>query len=236
LVIVAIVLIGLLVTGAGLLYHLPKGDRAFGRSVADGLLQVAFLVLAGTVLDRLIKSINGARDKEHERRDKRMDLMRRMREAHVRIANAQRHIYASPSRRTYRDQMRVFMLTIPELEDIERDVAATTDLFCKESNDKEDIREGIRKLVEYLNTGYHEYAEWNRGKVQQEWSREAGMDWIAKLGDSRCGMPKEYMDELTKSKGKIRSYVYGDGIGENEPDACTATVAGRVGALHNHGR
>ena len=194
LAIVAIVLIVLLVRGAWLLYHLSNGDRAFGRSAADGLLQVAFLVLAGTVLDWLIKRINRARDKEHEERDKRMDLMRRMREAHVRIANAQRLIYACPSSEAYREQMRVFMLVIPELEDIERDVAATIDLFCKEPKDKEDIQKGVCEIVKYLNAGYYEYAAWSRKEVKKAWSSEADMEWIAKLGDSRCGMPREYMD------------------------------------------
>lgn len=89
LVIVAIVL---LIGGAWLLYDHTKGGQAFGRSAADLLLQLAFLVLAGTVLDGLIKRINRERDNEQELRNKRMDLMRRMRDAHVRIANAQRLI------------------------------------------------------------------------------------------------------------------------------------------------
>ena len=117
--------------GAWLLYA-TKGNKTFGRSVADLLLQLAFLLIAGTVLNWLIKRINKQRDKEQELRNKRMDFMRRMREAHVRIANAQRLIYANPSPETYNEQMRVLMLVTPELEDIERDIAATTDLFCKE--------------------------------------------------------------------------------------------------------
>ena len=141
----AIVAIVLLVGAAWLLYGHTKGTEAFGRSAADFLLQLAFLVLAGTVLDGLIKRINRARDREQELRDKRMEFMRRMRTAHVRIANAQRLIYACPSPETYSEQMRALMLVIPELEDIERDVAATTDLFCKEPTDKQHIRRGSMK-------------------------------------------------------------------------------------------
>ena len=81
------------------------------------------------MLDALIKRINEQRDKEQELRNKRMDFLRRIREAHVQIANAQRLIRADRMPKTYSEQMRVLMLVTPELEDIERDIEATTDLF-----------------------------------------------------------------------------------------------------------
>jgi len=220
LVIVAIVA---LVGAAWLLYHHTKGSGSFGRSAADILMQLAFLVLAATVLDGLIKRINRARDKEQELRNKRMDLMLRMREAHVRIANAQRLIYACPSREIYSEQMRVFMLVTPKLEDIERDVAATTDLFCKEPTDKEEIQKGINEIVKYLDQGYDQYADWGKKEVDRTWIR-ADMGWIAQLLDSQRGMPEEYFDALTKSKGKIRSYVYGDGIDDAETESDKAAA------------
>jgi hypothetical protein len=37
-------------------------------------------------------------------------------------------------------------------------------------------------------------------------------------------MPEEYFDALTKSKGTIRSYVYGDGIDEGETESDTAAA------------
>jgi hypothetical protein len=222
LVIAAIVL---LVGAAWLLYDHTRGSGSFGRSAADILMQLAFLVLAGTVLDGLIKRINRARDKEQELRNKRMDLMLRMREAHVRIANAQRLIYACPSREAYSEQMRVLMLVTPELEDIERDVAATTDLFCKNHTDKEDIQKGINKIVKYLDDGYDQYAAWGKKNVDRTWIPQAGTGWIAQLLNSQRGMPKEYFDALTESKGKIRSYVYGDGIDEAETESDTAPAA-----------
>jgi hypothetical protein len=221
----AIVAIVALVGGAWLLYGHATGGGAFGRSAAGLLMQLAFLVLAGTVLDALIKRINRARDKEQELRNKRMDLMRRMREAHVSIANAQRLIYACPSRETYSEQMRVLMHVTPQLEDIERDIAATTDLFCKEPMDKEGIQKGINEIVKYLDEGYDQYATWGKREVDRAWIPQANMGWIAELLASQRGMPDRYFDALTESKGRIRSYVYGDGVDKAEPKSGTVTTA-----------
>ena len=50
------------------------------------------------------------------------------------------------------------------------------------------------------------------------------MGRIAQLLDSQRGMPEEYFDALTKSKGKIRSYVYGDGIDDAETESDKAAA------------
>ena len=136
-----------------------------------------------------------------------MDFMRRMREAHVRIANAQRLIYANRSPKTYSEQMRVFMLVTPKLEDIEADIAATTDLFCNE--DKAKIQGGIRDIVAYLDKGYDEYAKWRRSTEDYETLCQSEPGWLCELIKAPRLMPKEYVCALNKSKGTIRSYVYG---------------------------
>ena len=199
--------LAVLVGGAWLLY--AKGDTAFGRSFADLLLlQLALLLIGGTAFKSLIRHMNKQRDKEQELRNKRMDFMRRMREAHVRIANAQRLIYANRSPRTYSEQMRVLMLVTPKLEDIERDIAATTDLF--KPGDKEEIQEGINDIVAYLDEGYDEYAKWRRNStVDYETLRQRKPGWLSKLVECGRCMPEKYLCALSKSKGTIRSYVYG---------------------------
>ena len=164
----AMVIAGVLVGGAAVVYATTKGDKPFGRSAADLLLQLAFLLVAGTFLKWLIDRINKEHDKDQEFRSKQMDFLRRMREAHVRIANAQRLIRADPSPKTYSEQMRALMLVTPELEDIERDVAATTDLFCKEPADKENIQDGIKEVVDYLDDAYYQYAAWDKSGDSNE--------------------------------------------------------------------
>jgi hypothetical protein len=91
-VILAVAIITASIVGAGLLYAHTKGAKPFG-SYANLLLQLAAFIVAGLILTPLIEHINKQRDK----RSKRMDLLRRMRESHVRIANAQQLIYADRS-------------------------------------------------------------------------------------------------------------------------------------------
>src|SRR5262249_15441477 len=79
------------IVGAALFYGHATGAKPLG-SYADLLLQLAAFIFAGLILTPLIEYINKQRDK----RGKRMDFLRRMRGSHVRIANAQRVIYASP--------------------------------------------------------------------------------------------------------------------------------------------
>jgi hypothetical protein len=223
LVIGLVVAIGVLVGVAWLLYHYTKGDRTFSHSLADVLLQVAFIVLAGAVVTELIgrdrrardkeeedrnKRINTARDEEQDRRNKQMNFMRRMREAHVRIADVQRLLYADPSPETYRQQMRVLMLVTPKLEDIEADIAATTDLF--KPGDREEIQKGIGEIVAYLNEGYGQYVKWRRNRtVDYNALRGTKNEWLGELIKCKECMPNRYTLALKKSKGKIRSYVYG---------------------------
>ena len=203
--------LAVLVVGAWLLYAYTKGNTDFGRSFADLLLlQLALLLIVGTALNSLIRHMNKQRDKEQELRNKRMDFMRRMREAHVRIANAQRLIYANRSPKTYSEQMGVFMLVTPKLEDIEADIAATTDLFCNE--DKAKIQGGIKDIVAYLDKGYDQYAKWRRSTRSStedyETLCQSEPGWLCELIKTPRLMPEEYVCALNKSKGMIRLYVY----------------------------
>ena len=177
------------------------------------------VLLAGTFLKWLIDLVNKEHDKDQEVRSQQMDFLRRMRKAHVRIANAWRLIRADPSLETYSEQMRALMLVTPRLEDIGRDVAATTNLFCKE--DKGSIQDGIKEIVAYLDEGYEQYATRDKsGDGNETFSHLANTGWLAELLESKQGMPKRYECALDKSKGKIRSYVYG-GVPTSRPTPWT---------------
>jgi hypothetical protein len=178
-VIFAVAIITASILGAGRFYAHTKGTKPF-VSYANLLLQLVAFIVAGLILTPLIDYINKQRDK----RSKRMDFLRRMRESHVRIANAKQLIYADPSPETYRQQMRVLMLVTPKLEDIEQDVAATTDLFCKKRGDKEGIQEGISEIVDYLNEGYDQYAKWQRDTERQR-NRTAEIQRSSRNGMAR---------------------------------------------------
>jgi steroid delta-isomerase-like uncharacterized protein len=201
LTIAAIAIIPVLVLSAEYLYAHTKDDKAFFGSFANLLVQGAGLIAAGLILTPLIKHIT-------TRRQQRIDFMHRIREAHVRIANAQRLIHADRSYTTYSEQMRVLMQVTPKLEDIERDIAATTDLF--KPGDKTKIQKGINEIVAYLDKGYDQYAEWcNDEDCDSLRQRKPG--WLGELVKCRRSMPAEYERALDKSKGTIRCYVYGRG-------------------------
>ena len=198
--IVVIAIILLLVASAELIHFFTTEDKALGIP-ADLLLQGAGLVAAGLILTPLIQRIN-------KFRNQRLDFMLRIREAHVQIANAQRLIYADRSCTTYSEQMRMLMRVTPKLEDIERDIAATTGLF--KPADKVAIQEGIKEIAAYLDKGYDQYAEWCHGG-DYETLRQRKPGWLGELVKCRRSMPEEYGRALDKSKGTIRCYVYGGG-------------------------
>ena len=206
--IIGVVAIILFLVGIAEWIHFStKEDKAFGIPAAL-LLQGAGVIIAALILTPLIQRIN-------KYRNQRMDFMLRIREAHVQVTNAQRLIYADQSCTTYSEQMRVLMRVTPKLEDIERDIAATTGLF--KPKDKEAIQEGIKEIVDYLDEGYDQYAEWYRGgDCETLPQREPG--WLSELVKCRRRMPEAYGRGLDKSKGKIRCYVYGGGTDKTTPE------------------
>ncbi len=185
---------------AELIHFFAKEDKAFGIP-AELLLQGAGVITAALILTPLIQRIN-------KFRNQRMDFMLRIREAHVQVANVQRLLYADRSCTTYSEQMHVLMRVTPKLEDIERDIAATTGLF--KPGDKATIQAGIKEIVAYLDKGYDQYAEWSHGG-DCETLPQSEPGWLSELVKCRRSMPEVYGRGLDKSKGKIRCYVYGGG-------------------------
>jgi hypothetical protein len=71
--------------------------------------------------------------------------------------------------------------------------------------------------VAYLDDGYDQYADWSKsGGGDETFSHQAETPWLAELLRSERGMPKRYGCALNRSKGKIRSYVYGGRIDKGE--------------------
>jgi hypothetical protein len=177
-------------------------ENTFGRQLAETLLQLAVVSAGGALLDIVAKSLATLRTDV----DKRRDLLTRMRNAHVRIAHARRLLAAADSKKTYVDQMGQFLLIIPELEDIEQDVAASRRLFTE--RDRKQICAGIRQIVCYLERLCDEYACWAT-------SRSHGSRWREQpeiadfLKEKR--FPVEYDVGISLSKGVIRDYVFGYG-------------------------
>lgn len=218
----------------------------FASNFASNLLQAAIIVTGGAVLTMLVKTheerraasdqdresarvhhelvIGKERAKSEQDREKRRELFRRMRTAHVRIAHAQRLIRAEGDPRTYTEQMQALMLVARDLEEVREDVSVTQGLYS--NGDRDAIVYGIAKILIFLDEGVNEYVAWSNGKDRlPEWDHRENR-WLATLikpwpsqaatldprdpgWQPADGMPPKYDDGLMLSKGKMRKYVYG---------------------------
>jgi hypothetical protein len=189
----------ILVLWARYLYPRSSVDT-FKRQFSEDLVFLAVVSVGGALLDIVARSLATIRTDM----DKLRDLLTRMRDAHVRIAHAKRLLEAARSKRIYVAQMRELMLIIPELEDIERDVTASKRLFA--GRDKEQICCGISQIVNYLERLCDEYVRWARSRAPRPpWRSQREISDFIK----GKAFPDEYYGALSRSKGIIRSYVYG---------------------------
>jgi hypothetical protein len=211
----------LLVTAA-LLWSLSDA-RTFWRAVAENSLGAAVVVVGAAVLASLLQGLDARRDEREQDRRKRLELLVRLRAAHVRISHARRVMRAENNPRAYEERMRDLMLVVPELEEIREEVKASTGLY--EGNDKTNIMGGIAQIVEFLDAGYREYTDWCRLSKNRPDTDPRRGPWLARLVDDwpppsskktmdpewapQDSMPPEYDAALSISKAKMREYIYG---------------------------
>lgn len=146
-----------LLVAAALLWSLSDA-RTFWRALAENSLGAAVVVVGAAVLASLLQGLDARRDEREQDRRKRLELLVRLRAAHVRISHARRVMRAENNPRAYEERMRDLMLVVPELEEIREEVKASTGLY--EGNDKTNIMGGIAQIVEFLDAGYREYTDW----------------------------------------------------------------------------
>jgi hypothetical protein len=193
-----------------------SGLESFRRKFAELLLQLALIVVIGALVNFLFDVYSARRALRKQEDDRRVELLRRVRAAHVTIAYAQRLIAAHDSGLTYTKQLRDLMVVTFELEDIAEDVRAAGNLF---EPDDAMIISGIGGIVQFLNVGAKEYDRCH-GYVYNDAKSGRGlsvtinkheMSWIKDFVESRrspLGFPRLYWDSLTMSKGKMREHVY----------------------------
>jgi hypothetical protein len=200
---------------AGLSFN-GSGPESFRRKFAESLLQLALIVVIGALINFLFDVYSARRTLREQENDRRVELLRRVRAAHVTIAYAQRLIAAHDSGLTYTKQLRHPMAVTFELEDIAEDVRAAGNLFKPYDAT---IISGIEGIVKFLDHGAEEYAQHHgdvdndaeSGKDLTATIREREMSWIKNFVESRKsppGFPRLYWDSLTMSKGEMRKRVY----------------------------
>lgn len=188
--------------------------ESFARAFADLLLQLALIVVLGTVVKIIVDRYAERRARLEREHTQRLELLRRMRAQHVKVAFAQRLMCAHQSGKTYTEQMRAMMIVGAELEDLAEDVKATGDLF---GNDQDEVIAGISAIVEYLNAGSDEYvvchakvdADAVANKNLPHMMATHEMVWVRDFTNAFPDLPAPYAEALTKSKGTMRQHAYG---------------------------
>jgi hypothetical protein len=223
-----VVVVVLLAIAAGLgwlawqLYD-SAAPRTFKSVIGSNLLHVAVIAIGGLVIGALLGGIQEMRAKRERDRARRLELLRRMRAAHVRIARAQRLLRADDSPGTYGKQMRALMAVARDLEEVREEVRVSGRLYKKP--DRRSIMWGIALILIFLERLSTEYTDWSnlasglKGKSRDNrWvadlvavrkSRGPALDPSDEDWAPTDVMPDDYECGITKSKGTMREYAYG---------------------------
>lgn len=226
-----VVLLSLLVVAAALVFvaysvYDENNPRGFPSEVATGvLLNGAVVITLGAVVTTILSFASEIRAHADRDADKMLELFRRMRGAHVRVALAQQILRAQHDARTYRKQMRALLSVVKDLEEVREEVKVSGHLYA--DGDRRSIMEGIALIIEYLQVGISEYVTWceQAGGQSHETRPQAEDAWVSVLVDQDTGrpkrdpgdedwepagqMPKAYDAGLDLSKRVMRACVYG---------------------------
>jgi hypothetical protein len=161
-------------------YYEGTAPNTFRSVLASNLLQGAVITIGAAVIATLLGLIQEMRAKRERDATKRLELFRRMRTAHVRIASTQRLLKADSNPKTYGKQMRALMVVARDLEEVREEVRVSGHLY--KEHDRRSIMEGIAMIIEFLEEGSSEYIQWcNRGPGLR--GRPRGIRWVA---DRHC--------------------------------------------------
>lgn len=124
------------------------GDKDSWQTVyASGVLNGAVVVVLGAAVTALLALVGELRARTERQRDKRLDLFRRMRGAHVRVALTQQILRAQPDGATYRERMRDLLQVIKDLEEIREEVKVSGKLYRAH---RTRIMHGIAQIIVFL--------------------------------------------------------------------------------------
>jgi hypothetical protein len=209
----AIVVAALLGVVARSLYDSASDSGGdFERKLGELILQLGVIVVVGAIFNALINWGMNQRAREKERRDKRLDFLKRVRAMHVTIESARTLLDAHRSPKTYSEQSRRLMELRPEVEEISEDLRASPKLF----QNQDAIRRGLAGIVAYLNQGREEYVK-HHTDVEAGYKRESlettmtrhGMEWLIDFIDGGDHYQQRYEQNLVASKEAMRLQVYG---------------------------
>jgi hypothetical protein len=192
---------------------------------ADGVLNGAIVVVLGAAVTALLALVGEVRARTERQRDKRLDLFRRLRGAHLRVALTQQILWTQRNGDVYRERMRDLLQVIKDLEEIREEVKVSGNLY---RGHRLLIMEGIAKIIAFLQEGIAEYHTWS--PTAEDDSKAPDDGWLTVLVEQldprhhseksklptshedwepKGNMPPDYDAGLFMSKLVMRAYVYG---------------------------
>jgi hypothetical protein len=223
--IVLLVIAATLVLVAQAVYN--KDDASgFPSVLATGvLLNGAVVVTLGAIVTTVLSIAAEIRSRRERAADKRLELFRRMRDAHVRMALIRQILLAQRDAATYHKQMRALQQVIKDMQEIREEVRVSGRLY--DHGDRRLIVKGIAQLIIYLQKGVSQYVTWCTpadGQTPETRPDKEGSWIVVLVADHDAGrttddpgnkdwepkghMPADYNEGLEQSKLIMRAYVY----------------------------
>ena len=189
----------------------PAGD--FYTKLGELVLQLAVIVIVGALAKIAVDWGASQRVRDLEKHEAQKEFMRRVRAMHVTVQNARDLMNAHQSAKTWGQQSRRLMQLRPDVEEISEDLKASHGLFAKQG----DIIEGLEGIILYLAAAGKEYvrshaavdAGYKAGRDFSDTLAHESMDWVSDFLAGGDGFSEKYEANLVKSKGAMRSEVYG---------------------------
>jgi hypothetical protein len=190
-----------------------KPPTDFYAKLGELALQLAVVVIVGAFVKELVEWGASQRARYAEKIEARKEFMRRVRAMHVAVQNARDLMNAHRSPKTWGEQSRRLMELRPEVEEISEDLKASGNLFANQIA----IVDGLEKIIAYLQSAGDEYVRSHdavdnghkTGRSLVSTLEEKSMTWVRDFMAGGEGYKANYEANLTKSKGAMRSEVYG---------------------------
>ncbi|TQV89430.1 hypothetical protein [Aliikangiella coralliicola] len=210
----ALILVAITLTVGWLFYsEAGKTIEDFYLKLGELSLQVAIIVIVGTIIKSLFDWSMSQHSRQVEVSESRKELMKRMRSVHVTIANARDLMVAHQSAKSWAEQSRRLLNLLPEVEDLAEDVKVSSGMF----KNRDSIVSGIEGIADYLNKCSSEYIEhhdavdsgYRKKQKLENTIVDNQMSWVKDFMDAGEFYQKEYLSNLDKSKGVMRTEIYG---------------------------
>jgi len=195
------------------LFELSGKGSDFTSKLGEHALQIAVIVLVGAAVKEFLEWRTNARANHALRVDLRADFLRRLRSVHMSVLNSRVLMRAHKSAKTWAEQSRRLIASIPELEEIAEDLRVAPALFGEH---QPSILNGLEGVVRYLERCREEYvashefvdSDWHSRKVLADTIDERRMSWAKDFLAAEGTFSSDYTRNLLNAKLPMRQAVF----------------------------